>query len=1085
MTSFSMKNSVKRSNSLLAVIVAVFICNDAASADNITMVSQNDDMIVFETTLPFPDISDVKGADFKKISVNGFETIAENGAPGVVTRGVMIEIPPGCEVELKVITLEKAGIENFILAPSPERVLVKNSKGFKVADKRFIVNKSLYSINEFYPGKLVEAEFTGFLRGRRVAKLNLFPVQYNPVSRLLEIHEKMRIYVKFRCAADKECDSRSNKYDRIPEESPFEKIYESCLLNYNQFGDSGTAKHLAQEDSSDGFWYAELKQSPFAVKAAVMEEGICKITYDDLAFSGIDLSGTTNENISVANQGQEVAIYCSGTGQFLPGDYILFYSESFKSLYSRKNIYWIYQGGGNGKRMPEKAGRPVSGYPVQNSFKNILHAEKDTEYWANILPYDEGVDHWFWDKLSVIEPPLKKNFSVNLRNIDKSSGGYSMKLNLRGETNTPQNPDHHTKLFVNGNLTDDFTWEGQVELIQVVDNIDPSFFIEGDNTVTVEAVDDTGATVDSYYINWFDIEFRDLFVAENDLLKFYSEGTGGVTYEISGFSSNDVWSFNVTDPANVSIITNASVAQTGSTWKMSFEDEDSDNRTYYAISSSAFKSPSEMIIDEPSDLRAGRDSVDYIIISHENFYDAIQELKQYRESKGLAVEIVKIQDIYDEFSYGIKDAEAIKHFLTHAYNSWHKTDHPTYLLIVGDASLDYRDDKGNFAFGNEDLVPTYIFQTNIIGDTPTDNWFVCVDGSDYLPDMFVGRFCVKAEEDLRKIIDKIKKYEKAKFSAWNEKVVLVADDETMFESVSDALAALLPDGFSAEKLYLSQYENVKPATDDLIDYINAGAVITNYTGHGHIDEWASENLFQTPDERVGNDRNDVDRLTNQDKLTFLITLNCLNGFFAHWVDDYSLAEEFFRAENRGSIACFAPTSTGYPSEHRVLAENVFRMFFKEENNLLGSLVTAAKISSYSKIASRDMIETFTLFGDPATELKLAVDSSVSDFELTNPEDQAVLPETPPGTFSWIESLYEQFKVQYSTGPAFTSETTITVPLFPFVTVASGEYTPNIFVWSILNIMCSRNKILYWRVIAYDEDFNPMRESDYRSFSIKK
>ena len=72
-------------------------------------------------------------------------------------------------------------------------------------------------------------------------------------------------------------------------------------------------------------------------------------------------------------------------------------------------------------------------------------------------------------------------------------------------------------------------------------------------------------------------------------------------------------------------------------------------------------------------------------------------MKDYRASRGLGVEVVKIQDIYDEFSYGLKDARAIKDFLGYAYNNWNSNGHPTYVLLVGDASLDYRDDCGEVA----------------------------------------------------------------------------------------------------------------------------------------------------------------------------------------------------------------------------------------------------------------------------------------------------------------------------------------------------------------------------------------------------
>jgi hypothetical protein len=271
----------------------------------------------------------------------------------------------------------------------------------------------------------------------------------------------------------------------------------------------------------------------------------------------------------------------------------------------------------------------------------------------------------------------------------------------------------------------------------------------------------------------------------------------------------------------------------------------------------------------------------------------------------LNVEIAKIQDIYDEFSYGIKDAQAIKDFLTYAYNNWKTGSHPTYVLLVGDASSDYKDNTGNFSqpLGNVDFVPTYLYQPWERGDTPTDNWFVCVNGSDPLPDMIVGRLCVKTVEDLGNIIEKITAYEAGSAGAWAKNVILAADNDwSDFESISNNLASLLPETFTAEKVYLRQYSNVGEATTDLVNKISAGSLVTNYTGHGNWDNWGGEYLFHTPNDLWGEPRNDIDRIASGSPLTFLMSLTCFNGYFSKIDDKYCLAEEFVRVHDKGAIA---------------------------------------------------------------------------------------------------------------------------------------------------------------------------------------
>ena len=1078
---------MKRARPVLTIlmIAACFYVCDVVSANEITIISQTDSSLELELLLKTYEVSGVGGEKFKTLKAEGFNTINPSDVPGVIVKGVMIELPPECQVRLEVSTFDSLCIEHTILAPSPRKILRENDSGDMIVEQQFVRDNSLYETDEFYPAKLADIEFTGALRNRRIAKLNIYPVQYNPVSEVLKIHKKIRIRVVFDNSSCSTINNDSDLSVLMRKSSMYEKVYEACLLNYNQFGGfKSLINNNRSKVLSAGLWPEEIQKSSFAVKATVLEEGIYKITYDDMIALGIDLSGVTNENLAVSNLGSEIAAYCSGAGSFKSGDYLLFYGETIKTLYTKKNIYWIYQKAEDAKRMEERDGSIIGGYAVLDVFKNTLHAEEDNVYWHNIPPYEDGIDHWFWEKLSTIEEPLSLEFQVVLNNLNKNSGEYSLKSTIRGETSTSQNPDHHTKIYVNNNLVDDFTWDGQIQQIRETENIPVSYFIEGQNTITVEAVDDTGAIVDSYYINNFEIEYFNDIVAENNYLKFHIDKTGGTGFNVKGFTDSDLYVYDITDPENVVRMVNYTVSST-SGYAISFEDTLSESKTYSAAGISALKKPSVLVSDEFSNLSSERDGVDYIIITHESFYDDIQSLKDYRESKGLNVEVVKVQDIYDEFSYGLKDAAAIRDFLAYAYANWHKTDHPTYVLLVGDATLDYRDDLGYFAEGKEDFLPTYIYQTNTLGNTPTDNWFVCVDGADYLPDMIIGRFCVRTEADVKNITEKIEKYEQGDMSIWAGNVVLAADDESLFENMSNTLETLLPDGFSASKVYISQYEDIQSATDDLVNKINAGSVITTYTGHGHISEWASEYLFHTPDLK-GNTRNDVDLLDNGNRLTFVIAFNCMTGYFASFSGDavYSMSEEFVRAKGKGAIACLAPTGVGYPSEHKVLAENIFNDFFKNEITTIGPLITGAKIKAYNEIASREIVETFTLFGDPATELKLLDADAIGEFVLYEPANGDMLLKRPRTVFTWGKGLYEKFRLQYSWEATFTPESTMTVPFLPFITVSDDQYRPNSLVWAILRRMSSQNGLIYWRVLAYDNDFNVLADTDYSSFSIE-
>ena len=85
---------------------------------------------------------------------------------------------------------------------------------------------------------------------------------------------------------------------------------------------------------------------------------------------------------------------------------------------------------------------------------------------------------------------------------------------------------------------------------------------------------------------------------------------------------------------------------------------------YKSLARSPITSPT------PSAIGTAATGATYLIITHPNFYQAIQPLATYRASHGETVAVVKTQDIYNQFSGGVKSAQAIKSFLEQAYATW-------------------------------------------------------------------------------------------------------------------------------------------------------------------------------------------------------------------------------------------------------------------------------------------------------------------------------------------------------------------------------------------------------------------------------
>ncbi|MBC8253519.1 MAG: hypothetical protein H8E35_05770, partial [Ardenticatenia bacterium] len=668
-------------------------------------------------------------------------------------------------------------------------------------------------------------------------------------------------------------------------------------------------------------------------KIYVEEEGIYHLTYSALREVGLYLKGIAPAMIRLTNRGQEVPIWIVGEG----GDSTIeFYGTANESRYSLANVYWLTIGQAAGKRMEE---RPVSSEEVvsfPSSFRAILHREEDLLYWSKA---PQGADRWYWQSLIA---PASATFTLAtaaLRHL--ADGDGILRVALLGSTYDLAKPDHHIRVLLNDYLIADATWDGQERYL--VETATPHF-LEGENVLLLEAPGDTGARADVVLLDWYEIGYQRRFVAKDDCLQFegrcpeappeLDEGLvegHARAYRIAGFSQPDVVIFDITDPANAVRLIGQAVEREGNAYTVSFSDSITGRRRYLAVSSRAIKRPARIAPASPTDLRAPDKQADYIVITHPNFRQSLQPLIEWRRSRGLKVVVATIDEVYDEFNHGLPDPAAIRDFLRYARDHWAKPA-PRYVLLVGDASYDYRD---HLKAPNKNLIPTYLLETHFVGETASDNWFVRLD-DDVVPNMAIGRLPVKSVAQARIVVDKIIGYERDPTPGeWRRRVLFVADDEPIFESTSDDLAeSYLPPDYQATKVYLSAFGDPEESGARIIEEINEGAAIVSYIGHAALDVWAKERMFASED---------IASLKNRARLPFVVTMTCLDGYFHHPEAD-CLAEELLLAGGGGAIACFAPTSESLPSDQDVLVKALFEALFAGDASTIGEAVMQAKRS---------------------------------------------------------------------------------------------------------------------------------------------
>ncbi|MGD9306433.1 MAG: C25 family cysteine peptidase, partial [Desulfobacterales bacterium] len=562
-------------------------------------------------------------------------------------------------------------------------------------------------------------------------------------------------------------------------------------------------------------------------------------------------------------------------------------------------------------------------------------------------------------------------FDLPLYDVDPAGLG-TLKILMYGGYNTT----HQISVSYEGEHLGTFSWGGLTAYELVIEDVDFSEKTgDGKYTVSVTCL----TNIDAVVFDWIEAVYPRQFVAVDDSLTFTHDS--GYVYSIEDFSTDALMVFDITDTGDVARVEGFEIPEAAAPFSLQFEiAADGDAHSYVVVADSEVNTSVAAIIEErAADLGNSENGADYIIITHGDIgwdgtgaaYGWLEELVALRQAQDLRVQVVDVQDIYDEFSYGMVTPQAIKDFLTYAYDNW-TAPSPQYVVVVGDSSYDFKD---NWGLGTVIHVPAYLIYTDYMGETLTDEWFVTVSGDDAVPDMYIGRLPAKDAAEAATMVAKIVAYEDAvNTKSWENDILLVADDqvqdfEIVFKTINEDAAALLPAGMNQPyKGYLEDYLDAGFAAadlrDDILDRINAGTLMVNFSGHGYIHGWAEELLFD-----VGY----MGSLANAGKYPFMVSMSCLTGYFGYpeaWTA--SLAEVLLRADEKGAAAALMPTGMTTTAGQHVMNTALFESLFAEDVRSLGAAISAAKqqLLANGDAYFEQISATFLLFGDPAMQLKV-------------------------------------------------------------------------------------------------------------------
>jgi len=945
----------------------------------------------------------------------------------------------------------------------------------------------------------------GKLRGVPLQRLDVFPFRYNRSARQLEVITKLRVKLYF------DASLKTVTYENLS--SGLDRFLESESINHayatrNRLFKSKTTtlqKSLAQQSSQ------AITDSPY-IKFIVNKDGIYKITYDNLkSKTKMNFKNIDPRNFRLFNQNVEVPIYVLGEadGVFSTGDALEFFGEKYQAKFnpylknisptighhldpwSDENTYILTWGSTRGLRLiEESAGITVTDRAQRNEPSNFLttaHFEFDNKrntlkdinllqpsVVEDIWTYDEGISYLQGSSSGVSS--REYTFFIESPETSFPSNTFTLRINFQGISDTKHLV---SVLFNDADLTGTtLTWNGESKF-QADLSVPYSLLQPGTNRLRILTPASTDRTLDELALNWFEAIYLKTYVPTGDYMAF-KPGTDALPslinhFILRKFSTSDISIYK----KGISRLVNWNLKRnlTDSTWRVELQDFSQANSEYIAVTEDQKLVPKEIVLNEnPSHLITGTHDARYLIITPKLFQSSLQRFIDYRKSRGLTVESVNVEDIYDEFNSGVKSPYAIRDFLRFTYSApnWQGSQgSPLYVLLVGDASADPKHSPS-------DLIPVQEIQTQKFGPAASDYWFSLLDDNDLISDFFVGRWPVTTAAQIDAIVDKIIAYEQAPASgSWKNEIQFIGgQNETRGIGVnaevpldvfryqtSKLINNALPQTYSPKRiLAFPRHDRFYGSADSVINAFNNGRLIITYLGHGGGGVWGDLDSLGRP----LLDANQTSLISaTGNHWPFVLSMTCFVGAFDNGVP---LGEFLLTAPNKGAIGVLASSGTGWILGDFQLLENSLQPFL-QENTTVGEAIAKGKLGylvannatdlqvlgagggviTQSLVAPSNVFQ-FNLLGDPALQLRTSTQKSfsVSNYSPAKTETISITGNAGFSTGSGTIEVYQTKPTNDSVANGANLSSFLDLYTAPF-TISSGTYNINVNLSSIQNL----------------------------------
>lgn len=716
-------------------------------------------------------------------------------------------------------------------------------------------------------------------------------------------------------------------------------------------------------------------------KIPVAKEGLYRISHNDLALAGFDLSADP-KTFQLFHRGVEQAILVAGQddGILDQSDYIEFYGRGndgtldsslyaqphfqphrLYNLYSDTTSYFLTYGTSAGKRMSFFSASP-EGLETQS----YHHAEKililKAQYAAgrdyesgnvHLSTFDEGEG---WMGAQILQNQEATYAIEGILHSSPASGKPAIELLLTGRGPMAHNVD----VYAGSRLLSSISFSGyqSYKHTQEIEWSD----IDSNGKLSLKVRVRGLAGADRVSVGYIRLTYPQQIsmagVAEQIFL--LAEDGSSSRYVRIPDPSTAMRLFDITDVATP--------VQIGSVLTSTLDAVVPGPGRRRVLATGVVQSPGS--IRRVTFRNFDPASFNYIIVTHPSlrkpalgYTDPIKAYGEYRalpEGGGFDTLVVNIDQLYDQFNYGEKSSRAIFQFLRFCASV--KT--PDYLFLVGKGlNVNYGYHRNPNAFPvYKDLVPTagypasdMAFTAGLAGETPA---------------VATGRLTAIHPADVAAYLNKVKARDAMPFDDLTRKKILHLSggieeyEPVMFRNILAEYATVAEGPYIGAEVQALSKESTTVKFVNIADEVNRGLGLITFFGHS---------APNTTDFDIGHVTDPVLGYDNKGKYPLMLMNGCDAG--SYFLNTTIIGEDWIKAEDKGAVGFIAHSGYGLLSGLHRYSSTFYDVAFAD------SVFVAEGVGKVQQEVARRYIAEFgaapndvsqvqqmVLLGDPAVKL---------------------------------------------------------------------------------------------------------------------